>query len=51
MTKEEKLATIMAQLEDTANLRILIKAMVAQALSNADETIVDQVYYLLNPEP
>ena len=50
MTRDEKITTILNQLEDNDKLRLLVRFIIKNAITNnVDDTVLDAVYLLLNP--
>lgn len=51
MTREEKIDTLMIQLDDNTNLRILVRMIFKDAIMNLDDSTLDKIYLTLNPPP
>lgn len=49
MSRDEKIAHLLLQLEDNDNLRILLRSLLLEAVANLDDENLDKVYATLNP--
>ena len=49
MEREDKIATLMIQLDDNNNLRTLLRLVFKDAITNLSDETLDKVFYALNP--
>lgn len=49
MTKEEKIDTILTQLDDNNNLRLVLRTVMKNTVLNLSDEKLDLLYFTLNP--